>query len=267
MAQPLALGETTPSRFRRSAMDLKPRPAPPVYQAKMRRITSTRSGVLGNRRTCSRSEPLTFWPRPTVRTGLPSGIEDQLLAVVGVADDLEERAGLVEVAEVVAVGRHAAGPPALVGQGDEPADDGLRKRGRLVPGGLLLEETQELVGGRAGEALRRVDDLDPGLLEEPAIVAHLVAGHAAEALDVPDQDEAPLAAARLGRVEHGQEALPGLARGAGDAVVDELGHDLEAVLGGVAEDLLALVAEGFLLAVGGAAQVDGRGDCRWVVGS
>ncbi|MFH2053324.1 MAG: hypothetical protein ABIK96_12745 [bacterium] len=73
MAQPLALGETTPSRFRRSAMDLKPRPAPPVYQPKMRRITSTRSGVLGNRRTCSRSEPLTRWPRLTVRTGLPSG--------------------------------------------------------------------------------------------------------------------------------------------------------------------------------------------------
>ncbi|MDY0111079.1 MAG: hypothetical protein RBT60_14225 [Candidatus Krumholzibacteria bacterium] len=201
--------------------------------------------------------------------GVARGIEDQLLAVVGVADDLEELAVLVEVAQVVAVGRHAAGPPALVGQGNEPTDDGLRKRGRFVAGGLLLEEAQVPVGGRAGETLGRVDDLDPGLREEVAIVAHLVAGHAAETLDVPDQDATPLAAVRAGRVQHGQEAVPVLARGAGDAVVDELGHDLEAVLGGVAEDLLALVAEGFLLAVGGAAQVDGRGDAvagSWVHG-
>ncbi|MDX9980531.1 MAG: hypothetical protein RBU25_10950 [Lentisphaeria bacterium] len=197
--------------------------------------------------------------------GVARGIEDQLLAVVGVTDDLEQRAGLIEVAEVVPVGRHAAGPPALVGQGNQPADDGLRKRGRFVAGGLLLEEAQVPVGSRAGEALGGVDDLDPGLLEEPAIVADLVAGHAAEALDVPDQDAVPFSVVGPGRLEHGQEALAGLARGAGDAVVDELCQDREAVLVGVAVDLLALVAEGFLLAVGGAAEVDRRGE--FAVGS
>ena len=71
MAQPFPRGERTPSRFNRSAIDLKT--TPPVYHEKMRFTISTRPGRLRSSRTCSLRDAFTFVPRGTVRTGTPSG--------------------------------------------------------------------------------------------------------------------------------------------------------------------------------------------------